>query len=153
MARLDINSLTLWITAAAAQHPHDLADHVAQRIGVTRRTANKALQRMVELSWLAREGPAHRPSYRAGLLRQVVRSYELEGLEEDIPWSRDFAPYFVLKRWKGVGVAVPPTYLEPFAQRLPKVLRALAGVDRWLEDRPVARGMADHVLLEFERRD
>jgi anti-sigma regulatory factor (Ser/Thr protein kinase) len=96
VARLDINSLTLWITAAAAQHPHDLADHVAQRIGVTRRTANKALQRMVELNWLAREGPARRPSYRAGLLRQVVRSYELEGLEEDIPWSRDFAPYFVL---------------------------------------------------------
>jgi len=67
--------------------------------------------------------------------------------------ARIFAPYFVLKRWKGVGVAVPPTYLEPLAQRLPKVLRALAGVDRWLEDRPVARGMADHVLLEFERRD
>ena len=66
--------------------------------------------------------------------------------------TRIFAPCFVLKRWKGVGVAVPPTYLEPLAQRFPKVLRALAGVDRWLGRCAVARGMADHILLEFERK-
>ena len=96
MARLDINALTLWITAAAAQHPHALADHVAERLGVTRRTANKALQRLVELNWLTREGVPRRPVFRAGLLRQVVRSYPLQGLEEDIPWSRDFAPCFDL---------------------------------------------------------
>ncbi|WP_372525522.1 ATP-binding protein [Piscinibacter sp.] len=96
MARLDINSLTLWITAAAAQHPHDLADHVAQRTGVTRRTANKALQRLVDLQWLQRDGTARQPRHRAGLLRQVVHSYPLAGLEEDIPWQRDFAPHFSL---------------------------------------------------------
>src|SRR6185369_9683732 len=60
MARLDINSLTLWITAAAIQHPTDLATHVAQRTGVTRRTANKALQRLVDLNWLVREGTRQR---------------------------------------------------------------------------------------------
>jgi anti-sigma regulatory factor (Ser/Thr protein kinase) len=96
VARLDINTLTLWITAAAAQHPHDLADHVAERTGMSRRSANKALARLVELNWLAREGTPRRPRFRAGLLRQVVRSYALAGLEEDIPWSRDFAPFFVL---------------------------------------------------------
>jgi anti-sigma regulatory factor (Ser/Thr protein kinase) len=96
VARLDINTLTLWITAGAAQHPHDLADHVAERSGISRRSANKALARLVELNWLVREGTPRRPSFRAGLLRQVVRSYALAGLEEDIPWSRDFAPYFAL---------------------------------------------------------
>lgn len=98
MARLDINTLTLWITAAAIEHPNDLADHVAQRMSVTRRTANKALQRLVELQWLAREGTKNRPKFRPGLLRQVAQRYTLAGLEEDIPWSRDFAPFFNLPR-------------------------------------------------------
>ena len=96
MARLDINTLTLWITAAAAQHPHDLADHVAQRMGTTRRTANRAVQRLVDLQWLRRDGTPRRPHHRPGLLRQVVHSYTLAGLEEDIPWMRDFAPHFSL---------------------------------------------------------
>jgi anti-sigma regulatory factor (Ser/Thr protein kinase) len=96
MARLELNALTLWITAASIQHPHDLADEVALRMGVTRRTANKALQRLEELNWLVREGSKRRPSFRPGLLRQVAKSYSLAGLEEDIPWARDFAPHFTL---------------------------------------------------------
>ena len=98
MARIDINTLTLWITPAAIEHPNDLADHVAQRLGVTRRTANKALQRLVELQWLTREGSKNRPRFKPGLLRQVAQRYTLAGLEEDIPWSRDFAPFFNLPR-------------------------------------------------------
>jgi anti-sigma regulatory factor (Ser/Thr protein kinase) len=96
MARLEFNPLTLWITAAAAEHPHDLADHVGQRLGVTRRTVNKALRRLVELNWLVRSGTPRRPQFSPGLLRQVAQRYSLDGLEEDIPWSRDFAPYFSL---------------------------------------------------------
>ena len=96
MARLDINALTLWITAAAIRHPDTLAAHVAERAGVTRRTATKALQRLVEMQWLVREGTRSRPSFRPGLLRQVVQRYPLDGLEEDIPWARDFAPFFSL---------------------------------------------------------
>ena len=72
MARLDINTLTLWITAAAIRHPHDLADEVARRGGVTRRTATKALQRLVELQWLARDGTARRPHFRPGLLLSLI---------------------------------------------------------------------------------
>jgi anti-sigma regulatory factor (Ser/Thr protein kinase) len=96
MARLDLNALTLWITAAALRHPGDLAAQVAERLGVTRRTANKSLQRLVEMQWLVREGTRSRPSFRPGQLRQVVQRYPLAGLEEDIPWSRDFAPFFSL---------------------------------------------------------
>lgn len=62
-----------------------------------------------------------------------------------------FAPDFWLKRWKGVGVVVPPSYLEPLAQRFPKAFKLAAEVDRWLGQWPLLRGVADHLLLTFER--
>jgi anti-sigma regulatory factor (Ser/Thr protein kinase) len=96
MARLDINALTLWITAAAIRHPDTLAAHVAERIGVARRTASRALQRLVDMQWLVREGTRSHPRWRPGLMRQVVQRYAIDGLEEDIPWARDFAPFFDL---------------------------------------------------------
>jgi SAM-dependent methyltransferase len=65
--------------------------------------------------------------------------------------ARLFSHEFRLKAWKGIGVTVPPTYLESLACRFPKVLRALAGFDQRLGRCPGLRGMADHVLLRFER--
>lgn len=96
MPRVDINALTLWITAAAVQHPRDLAAHVAQRLRVTRPTATRALKRLAALNWLTADGTPRRPAWRPGLLRQVVQRYPLAGLDEDLPWSRDFAPFFTL---------------------------------------------------------
>lgn len=66
--------------------------------------------------------------------------------------TRMFAPQFRLKRWKGVGVAIPPTYLEELAQRFPRLLDALAKVDLLVGACPIFRAMADHVLLVFQRR-
>jgi anti-sigma regulatory factor (Ser/Thr protein kinase) len=94
MARLDLNALTLWITAAAQQQPTELATQLMQRADVSRATANKALRRLTEMGWLVREGAVSRPSYRPGLMRQVVQRYPLDGLSEDLPWARDFAPFF-----------------------------------------------------------
>jgi SAM-dependent methyltransferase len=65
--------------------------------------------------------------------------------------ARLFAPEFRLLRVKGIGVTVPPSYLEPLAQRFPRVLRTLAGADRLVSRLPVFRTLADHVLLEFQR--
>jgi anti-sigma regulatory factor (Ser/Thr protein kinase) len=96
MARVDLASLTQWITVAAQQFPGDLATQVAERSGVTRATAQKTLKRLIELQWLVRSGTPRKPCYEPGLLRQVVRRYPLEGLDEDVPWARDFAPHFVL---------------------------------------------------------
>ena len=62
-----------------------------------------------------------------------------------------FSPYFVLRSWRGVGLAVPPSYLEPFAQRHPKLLRQLSAIDRVICSWPVLRSVGDHVLLSFER--
>jgi hypothetical protein len=134
MARLDTNMLMLWITAAATDHMTDLATHVAQRAGVTRRTANKAWQRLVEMNWLVREGTRSRPRFRPGLLRQVARGYALAGLEEDVPWSRDFAPFFVL-----------PAAVQRMTQ-LPARRARRAG-----RGELVTGAFADVVLVDWER--
>jgi anti-sigma regulatory factor (Ser/Thr protein kinase) len=94
--RIDIPAITQWITAAAQEQPEDLAAHVAERTGLSRASANKALKRLVESQWLVREGTPRRARYRPGLLRQVVRRYALAGLQEDLPWARDFAPHLKL---------------------------------------------------------
>lgn len=67
--------------------------------------------------------------------------------------NRALAPHFRLQRWKGVGVTVPPSYLEHWAQRFPQMLAALAKVDRKFEHWPLFRTLADHAVLTFERTD
>ena len=96
MPRLDLNALTLWITAAAVRHPADLAQTLMARSGASRHAATAALRRLVAMNWLVREGTKQKPRFRPGLLRQVVQRYPLEGLSEDLPWARDFAPFFDL---------------------------------------------------------
>lgn len=96
MARLSLPALTRWITAAALEHPRDLADEVARRAGVGRATAQKALRQLVDAGWLVRGGARNRPTYAPGALREVVRQYPLTGLSEDGPWRRDFAPCLAL---------------------------------------------------------
>lgn len=98
MTRLAFDHLTLWITAAAREHSLDLAGHVEERTGASHRAVMSALRRLVDAHWLVRSGSSRRPVYGPGTLRQVARSYTLHGLQEDIPWQRDFAPNFELPR-------------------------------------------------------
>jgi ubiquinone/menaquinone biosynthesis C-methylase UbiE len=62
-----------------------------------------------------------------------------------------FAPDFRLRRWKGVGIFVPPPYMDHWAQHFPRTTAALDRADRWLGRVPIFRNMANFVLLEFER--
>ena len=96
LARLNLNAVTQWITAAAAQHPDRLAAELASRFGVSRATAHRKLVRLIELQWLVNMGTPGKPQYQPGLLRQIVRRYALSGLREDLPWAQDFAPHFAL---------------------------------------------------------
>ncbi len=96
MARIDLTALITWITAAATDHPHDLPEWLAERTGVQRGTAVRHLGKLIELQWLTRSGCGQDTRYGPGLLRQIVRHYAIDGLGEDLPWSRDFAPYFAL---------------------------------------------------------
>lgn len=96
MARPDLAAVTQWITAAAHLHGDRLPDVVMQRLGLTRRSAHALLARLVATQWLVREGTLRKPRWRPGVLKQVVQRYALQGLQEDIPWQRDFAPFFDL---------------------------------------------------------
>jgi len=97
MARIDLNAVTQWITVAATRQGDRLPAAVMDRLHVSRRSAQAMLARLVAAQWLVRGGTPRKPVYRPGVLKQVVHRYALEGLQEDLPWSRDFAPFFDLR--------------------------------------------------------
>jgi SAM-dependent methyltransferase len=65
--------------------------------------------------------------------------------------ARIFAPHFSIKSIKGIGVTVPPSYLEPLASRLPRLLNAAVVTDRMLGRCSGIRLLADHILIRLER--
>jgi hypothetical protein len=65
--------------------------------------------------------------------------------------ARAFAPEFRLKSVKGIGITVPPSYLEPLAHRHARLLRACEGADRWLGRCPAIRSLGDHVMVRLQR--
>ncbi len=64
---------------------------------------------------------------------------------------RMFAPKFRLRDWKGIGVAVPPSCLDPVARTVPTLVGGLATIDCHLSRLPILRSMGDCVLLQFDR--
>ena len=96
MARIQIAPLTPWITEAAVLHGSELHAHLMQRLNISRRRAGTLLHKLVQAQWLTSLGTPRKPIYRPGPLRQVVRRYPLAGLQEDLPWRRDFHPFFEL---------------------------------------------------------
>ena len=96
MRRDNLASATTWITAAAHRHGDELITHVMQRQGLGRRRARHLLDALVDSRWLSESGSPRRRIHRPGELRQVVQQYALEGLQEDLPWARDFAPLLAL---------------------------------------------------------
>lgn len=67
--------------------------------------------------------------------------------------AHTFAPNFRLKSIKGIGVAVPPSYLEPWAQRHPRLLQLCERADLFAGRCPGIRVLADHVLVRLQRED
>jgi len=65
--------------------------------------------------------------------------------------QRALRPVLRLIRWRGVGVAVPPVFLERHAKRHPRALNLLVKIDPWLGRTLLIRALADHILLTFER--
>ena len=62
-----------------------------------------------------------------------------------------FSPSFVMSSCMGIGVTVPPSYVEPLIRRHPKLLNWLRAIDRLVATLPGFRVLGDHMLLRFER--
>jgi ubiquinone/menaquinone biosynthesis C-methylase UbiE len=62
-----------------------------------------------------------------------------------------FSPLFVLRSCTGVGVTVPPSYVEAWIRNHPKLLSTLRTIDKAISGYPGFRVLGDHVLLRFER--
>ena len=62
-----------------------------------------------------------------------------------------FASSFELVSWRGVGVVLPPSWMEPLFQHHPALVSLLTRVDRTLGRAPVFRAAADHILFHFVR--
>jgi SAM-dependent methyltransferase len=67
--------------------------------------------------------------------------------------ARAFAPEFRLTAIKGIGVAVPPSYVETWAQRHPRLLHLCERADSVMGRCPGIRLLADHVLVRLQRAD
>jgi hypothetical protein len=66
---------------------------------------------------------------------------------------RLFSPSFLMVSCTGIGVAVPPSYLEPILRKYPRVLGLLRLIDKSVSHLPLFRTIGDHMLLRFERVD
>jgi SAM-dependent methyltransferase len=64
---------------------------------------------------------------------------------------RTFAPWFVLEKRIGIGVAIPPSAAEPWISGQPRLLAAMEKIDRVLS-KPLAM-LGDHVLYQFRRKE
>jgi SAM-dependent methyltransferase len=62
-----------------------------------------------------------------------------------------FSPDFKLHRWKGIGIAVPPAYMDHWAVRFPRLTQCLNHIDSLIDRAPVLRNLGGCILLEFER--
>jgi ubiquinone/menaquinone biosynthesis C-methylase UbiE len=64
---------------------------------------------------------------------------------------QSFAPDFRLYSCTGIGIAVPPSYLEAWARQHPRLLLLLRRLEELLAAVPILRSTGDHVLLCFEK--
>ncbi len=106
-----------------------------------------------EVAHYAARGDLHRAFRRCRGSAQVNLDGHL--LSVHYPTLRSirkwFAPMFRLRGVTGIGVAVPPSYLEPWAQKHPDLLRKCEAIDHVVSRWPGARVIGDHMLLHFEK--
>jgi ubiquinone/menaquinone biosynthesis C-methylase UbiE len=64
---------------------------------------------------------------------------------------RTFAPEFELTRRMGLGVFLPPSYLEPVVAKRPGLFHRLSRLERATASRFPWSHLADHIIAEFQR--
>lgn len=93
---------------------------------------------------------------KAAFRRLAAGGTEWRGLRVAYPPVRDlrrlFAEGFRFVGARAIGVLVPPSYAEEWTGRHARLLAALDAVERRIEAVPPFPSLADHVLIELERR-
>jgi ubiquinone/menaquinone biosynthesis C-methylase UbiE len=108
-----------------------------------------------EIAWYLGQGNKNKAFRR--FQQNGVRANLADGAFVDVHYpsarslARTFAPQFRLKSVRGVGIAVPPSYLELWAQRHPRLLRLCRSTDSWVARWPGIRVLGDHVLVRWQR--
>ena len=104
-----------------------------------------------EWGWYVLQG---RPSKAFRRLRR--RGVAWHGLTVHYPSirmaRRAFEPAFQFQRVSSVGAILPPPFAESLAERWPSLIAALNRLERRVEAVPPLPWLADHYLIEFERR-
>jgi hypothetical protein len=62
-----------------------------------------------------------------------------------------FSPSFLMRSCTGIGVAIPPSFLEPVSRKYPRAFGLLRRIDKRISHLPLFRSIGDHMLLCFER--
>jgi ubiquinone/menaquinone biosynthesis C-methylase UbiE len=96
--------------------------------------ARKAFRRWNGMA-LAQMGPVLLPVYYP-----TVRSF-----------VQFFGPAFRLRSITGIGITVPPSYMEAWASRHPSIFEACRAFDQMAHNCPWLRTVGDHVLLHLEK--
>lgn len=109
-----------------------------------------------EMFWHLAQGNLEKSFRRWRKAASIARLADGASLQVRYPSVRSlsdtFAPYFSLKSWRGIGVVIPPSYVELFAARFPRSISFAGRADVLLGRCPGVRGLADHILLEFVRK-
>jgi len=65
--------------------------------------------------------------------------------------QQSFSPAFVMRSCVGIGITVPPSYVEPWIRKFPNLLHVMETIDKALSACPGFRVIGDHMLISFER--
>jgi SAM-dependent methyltransferase len=108
-----------------------------------------------EITWYlaqGKPGKALRRFHREGVTARLAEGAIVRVRYPSVQLlAHTFAPEFQIKSIKGIGVSVPPSYLETWANRFPGLFGLTVRTDSLLGRCPGSRGLADHILLEFRR--
>ena len=88
---------------------------------------------------------ADKPTAKLGGLTVAISYPSISYIE------RALLPWFCLEKRKAVGLFVPPSYVEPWAQRNRKSLTRLEKLDSVFAQWPILQDLGDHVLMQFVR--
>jgi SAM-dependent methyltransferase len=108
---------------------------------------------LAETLWFLLQGDFRKAFRRTpGVAHAKVNEFTVKVHYPTLSQVREsFSPWFRLRSCTGIGVAVPPSYLEPMIRKYPRLLGLLRWIDKRISHLPLLRIMGDHMLLHFER--